>query len=688
MLNESVRERLLHGMPVYFEAGRSESERQVESEWIERAATSGLSIDLRYAVVNGTIQLKHATVAGAISLIGCECEDWQSDFAHFERDVDLGLTRFKGPMNSRCASFDQEVRLQGTRFDSECDISDIDVHHCLCADSSEFAADINAHGLRVGRSLIFRKTKFHGATNFAGSRIAGFASFSDSVFDKRALFNGLKIDEGLILHGAHFEQSAAFDRVCTGGDLNVNDALFLDASFNNLRVTGDLECKRAVFAEHVRFTGSVVSGSATFQSSTFKNAASLDGSRVDGALNLTQTTFGGRLTAKYMQVGRDIDMTDCRCSGDVCLDGLAAGADITLDKAEFKADVRCLAASAKGQFQLEGARFSKKATFDGLTAGQGFYGDGARFEDDARFMVSEIGEDLDISHAIFAKDVVFDRSQVETNLFAEKTHVGGEASMVGMKVGGQAKVFGAEFVGKWDLRWSEFGVLRLCEPNLDAREDDYREIVHAKVDLRGCTYGHIVADWGRLIEQQDPFDFQPYNQLEQVLRRSGHDDEADLVYKAGHRRHGDAMTIPWPKFFTGKFWRNAFGVALDRAWRFVGYGVNPAGLLGIVAITILLGAVLYHLPNAVCAVGESARCDNVLRLHWGEALWYAISTFSPIDFPTRTKLLPTDSYADLVGLPTLTVAVYSALIKLTGWTVIPTLVATLAGLLRHRGNGS
>ena len=135
--------------------------------------------------------------------------------------------------------------------------------------------------------------------------------------------------------------------------------------------------------------------------------------------------------------------------------------------------------------------------------------------------------------------------------------------------------------------------------------------------------------------------------------------------------------------FTAKCWRDLHALVQDRAWRLVGYGVNPLALLIAFIVAIGLGTWLFYQPNAVCLAKSDATCTSIGQMTLGGAAWYSIAMFSPVDLPSTVKLLPTS--AQVFGV---SVEVVAGILKIAGWIIIPTLVATLAGWLRRSGQGS
>ncbi len=67
------------------------------------------------------------------------------------------------------------------------------------------------------------------------------------------------------------------------------------------------------------------------------------------------------------------------------------------------------------------------------------------------------------------------------------------------------------------------------------------------VDLLGCTYDRIQVNWHMLLRypdgksRVDPYDRQPYVELEEVFRKSGSVEDADAVY--AERRRVENMRL-------------------------------------------------------------------------------------------------------------------------------------------------
>jgi uncharacterized protein YjbI with pentapeptide repeats len=193
-------------------------------------------------------------------------------------------------------------------------------------------------------------------------------------------------------------------------------------------------------------------------------------------------------------------------------------------------------ATFKGRTSFNGVRIAEIASFDALDPK---VGPGVRFEDEANFALAQIHLAGNFRKASFMKAVSFSGAMVDGPALFEDAIFQDSAIFSLCRLNGVCDFSGTKFVGNLSLNEATARVLRFKRATDSTGPDQFE----AKVDLRGCTYDRIEAEWRSLLEHLDPYGRQPYAQLEKSLRSVGEDAEANAVYlrrrKAERRRHWD-----------------------------------------------------------------------------------------------------------------------------------------------------
>ena len=194
------------------------------------------------------------------------------------------------------------------------------------------------------------------------------------------------------------------------------------------------------------------------------------------------------------------------------------------------------------------------------------------------------------------------------------------------------------------------------------------------VDLLGCTYDRIEVYWPSLLRYPNgqsrihPYNRQPYIELEDVLRKAGHEKDADRVYAEGRRVENDRG---WRKV-----WDRLYCIGAN-------YGIDLWHELGFAIVLFLsIGGWVFSRPGAV-AIGESRSPRTIA---WYKAIPLAVHQFLPLSLPAKPEWAPSNRVlCRLRGCTILTAATYANFLHILGWILVPLAVAALAGLLRHAG---
>jgi hypothetical protein len=213
-----------------------------------------------------------------------------------------------------------------------------------------------------------------------------------------------------------------------------------------------------------------------------------------------------------------------------------------------------------------------------------------------------------------------------------------------------------------------------------------------EIDLSGLTYARIDCEWRTLFAKVQPFDRQPYDELEKYLRTTGDDSEAGRVYLARRRRESAILRRKLRRMSdeTVGHWllvacaRLLPSVALDAFQRHIlRYGVRPLRLLGAGIFVVALGWFLFAQPGAVMQANTSARTMPVVLDRW-QALRYSLDLFVPaLSLPVSDDVVPSQELLP-GGVLGLRYEGYAAWHTIAGWLLLPLGLAALTGMLLPR----
>jgi hypothetical protein len=228
------------------------------------------------------------------------------------------------------------------------------------------------------------------------------------------------------------------------------------------------------------------------------------------------------------------------------------------------------------------------------------------------------------------------------------------------------------------------------------------------------TFNSFEGDWRNLVDQQDPnhFSLDPYLMLERCKRVAGHHAEADKIYRNGRKRETRLAFVQRrpTTFIRGMLW--SF---------FAGYGVRPFRSAIFCALLIALGVVVFWPNDALYLIGKAGNSGNVTQIskpqsrvvsnintiqlfgdfstwmltkhqRWLKQLGLKMSTLAPLldHFTSRLaysvdEFIPVDlGIAELYHPAPGWRQLYNAFHILSGWILIPLLVAAMTGFLGKR----
>lgn len=470
----------------------------------------------------------------------------------------------------------------------------------------------------------------------------------------------------------------------TADGLNVDGNVFLRGGFRaegELRllgatIEGSLECDggqfinpdaKALSADRLKVGGSVFL---------------IDKFRAEGEVRLLGATIGGNLQCdggQFMNPGAHaLNAERLKVEGSVFL-----GKGFSIE-----GEVRLLGATIGGNLECGGGHFinphGHALSADRLKVGGSvFLTRGFRAEGEVRLLGATIGSDLACNGGQFIRPhgnaLSADALEVRGNVFLRKGfEAKGVVSLVGVAINGYlvwTRVVSPELV-TLDLRSARIGTL------WDEKESWPQE---GSLFLHGLEYGEIDdespadaesrIDWLRR-QPTDRFYPQPYEQLAEVLRKSGYDADARkiLIAKAKDRARFGQLS------FFGRPWHRLLGLT-------IGYGYWPWQALWFVLGIVILGWVLF-------AIGFRAgvMTPTKERTPRPNALVYSLDTFVPlVDLHQGSYWLPdAEKRGELRISEKLTLPVSGSLLRwylwshiVAGWVLTTLLAVGLSGLVRR-----
>lgn len=501
---------------------------------------------------------------------------------------------------------------------------------------------------------------------------------SFAVFNKMACFEGTRFKGTVTLNGAEVKT-----------DLELNNAIFeKDLKGQQLSVKSRLSADGASF-QMVTLDNLNAAGVASFCTSDgkparFENAASFVGAHFQG-----QAVFSGAQFTR--QVTFDLAQID-------------GGAFFNVDTGEndkpigdpvlFKEAVSFIGASVKMQLNMVGARFRKEVDFDGLSVTGDAHFENTQFGPPQQAPQPPEPVEIGFPGISVTGQAVFEEADFNGNVVFHQSAFQAEALFGGAQFRHQVKFDGSHFSGpvffihrSWEIPAQFLG--RVSFLGAVADHDVYfREKVtgpipagerrqfaeNHPVDLRGFTYARIYIAWQE--PWLEPFDMQPYQQMERVFQTTGKDKDADGVYLAQRWRsfrHNRQRPGLWLKALSDMLY-----------WALFNFGVKPLRLFVITAVLLIGFAWIFSQPGAVKPDKDSATPKRTAPLTFTEGLAFSFNNFSPIGVPIGSGWVPTDRPASTIaGLP-VTFAFLATILRLTGWLFVPIGAAVFSGLVRQQ----
>lgn len=636
-------------------------------------------LSFRGCVVNGTVNLQHAT-AVHLKFSGGRVQHLDASGVRLRGDLVLedGIEITTG-VDLRNARVGGDVRLFGARLGNG----------AVCA--------LEADGCRIQGSITTRRGDVPGGSATPAVQTHGCVSLCGAEVRGSIELQGATLTAGRGPDG-HTHALVA-DRLVVRGTMHLSEGF---RAYGSVKMVG------------CRIRNSLVCSGGRF--TCLDDAAlSLDNARIGQALFLNN---GYRAKGKTRLVGAHIG-SDLDCSKGRFL--LARGEyALSAARVHVDGDVQMIGTHANEELRFRGARFRAKCIAKNVFV---------RFPPRPATRPTAVCLNLEGAHV--AADVEVTGGSFDGILELSGAEIGSDVEVRGLRLAGGAvngvHARSATIAGR--LVWRAVRPTGETEMVLD--HASIGRISHAqdswpeprRLCLAGCTYAAIEfpepaggtvrtgqlpngftfqvesrrtpADWVKLASSES-YEPQPFEQLERVLLRSGHEDAAKEVGIAKHEAR--VRTAPLPP--RDRFLARLFGAALRH-----GYDARP--LVYAAAVVLALGAVVFGVgherglmaPTSPEVFLDSAyQEDGTLPPDYPafNLFAYSVDTFLPpvIDFHQETHWLPNPRNGPGDGPELRTpVGTFSAGAALrgylwlhigAGWLVTSLLLVNLTGLIRNR----
>lgn len=545
-----------------------------------------------------------------------------------DSEITIERTKIKGQVDYSYATFKQVLSFKNSTFETDANFTAATAEKDIFLDEATFLGAANFLYLTVGGVFYGNSTTFKNGANFNRATFEKGISFKKSNFEEGAAdFGSSWVGSSAEFIGARFQQLASFDCAYIEGNAFFKPAIFEGkANYVGVRIGGNAEFTNAVFKQWASFNHAQIKGAAIFNLATFEAEADF-GSACVVVVEFPEAVFKQKASFNSVQIEAYAEFRTATFKGEADFIGARIGSNAQFDQAKFEQRAIFDSAQIKGHALFDLATFEQEANFAVARIGSAARFNGATFRNQAIFQASEFAMETSFRGTVFVKDVNFQNTSFRTVFFEELE---------------------TQFQGK--------------------------------IDLRGCVYDRIepVSIWKKLMEQLDPYDRQPFTQLEETFRRAGNENSANKVYYKRKRRESAQITI-----------RNPFAWLIDRLhYSLTGYGVQLWRLLVSIAICLLLGTFIFHLKGAVeskpdkqphSVISPQVSPEARSPLHIGDAFRVSLNLFLPVEIPSGADWKP--STHNIVWF--VRFVDFATFLKLAGWIFVPLLVAGLTGFLKR-----
>ncbi len=384
------------------------------------------------------------------------------------------------------------------------------------------------------------------------------------------------------------------------GDVNLVKVNAMDhVCLSATKIGGQLSCRggsfynetgNALTAQNIRVAGSV------FLDDEFKarGAVWLSGAEIEGQLGCRGGSFQNKEGERVA-----LNAQHVKAAFVVLCDGFKAEGEVSLSGADIRGQINCSA----GSFQNEqGDALTAQNT---KAAGTVFLCDGFKAEGEVSLLGAEIGGQLDCAGGIFQNEGKIALNARNIKVVSDVFLIHGRdeererRNFSAFSANGQVFFANATIGGNLYLLNCRLTHLSLASTNVSGEFQDDADVYKndqggdIDLDIDGFRYQRLNAvqerikdrlAWVGSMSQGGRFYPQPYEQLMQVYRATGHVNWAQDVGFALEKRRHQNMKWGW--------WKGWYSVSRI----IIGYGYRPFRFLGWFLGMILLGTVFSGAP--------------------------------------------------------------------------------------------
>jgi Pentapeptide repeats (9 copies) len=480
--------------------------------------------------------------------------------------------------------------------------------------------------------------------------------------DKFAPENARTIDANWIKQAVLKHVRVDIHRAVIQGPLDLHDATIeQEFTLAECLVKNSADFSHAIFKRDFFASDTVFASGLFSQGTTFEQAATFQRTRFEGVpIAFDNAHFIGRFDAEGARFAS-------KGGGTAVFTHVRFDDTADFASAVFTINAHFITTQFSGQGYFPGTRFAGSADFSR-----------AHFLDIATFG----GGPPENYNARFVGQAVFIETQFDSKARFSGVSFNDRTDFGGAHFNNDAYFEDSVFQGPTSFRSTVFRTVYFATAEVVGKPQ-----FGSSVDLFGCTYDRIQVNWRLFLSYPDgrsriqPYDRQPYIELEGVLRRSGAEADADDIYAERRRVERTGMDR-WRKFW-------------DYVYLFIAnYGIDLCHEFTLAVILLAFGTLIFTRPGAV-QPDETARAStpnaasslpSKSKIRWHRALLLAVRQFLPFSLPIKPQWTPSRLVLwRLRRWELLTAASYANFLQIIGWILIPLAAAALAGILRHAG---
>ncbi len=652
--------------------------------------------------------------------------------AKFKKTVIFNGANIEGGALFNSAIFEGDVDFYGARiyniaefyeakFNKKANFGLIRIKTMIGFNSTIFKGEVNFNQAQIDGNAFFDKTVFEDEANFGSTQIGGLAVFNGAKF-KRYLFQWDKIpgsdsvrliDFLKMNFGIDWEKTDKIEKIkddktiiisvekntltLTLNDKETKVNLKIDngkteelsamlengklniyfkrlVNFNNAKI-GGVFFNKTIFEGEVDFGSIRIGSAAEFTESKFKKQVNFSRANIEGNASFDQSTFEGKAIFFAARIVGNANFDHAHFKQDVTFSIANIVGSAKFHSVIFKGNVYFSGAIVGSTAEFNDANFNQKAIFNSAKIDGAAFFRSAIFEGDFDFIGVQIGHAVDFQEAEFKQIADFNHAHIKKFVKFKSTIFKGKVKIEHAQIEEAISLNGAYFTNDVSFKYTSLGTFYFekgSEETVDQIEKLHIQ-PNVTIDLRGCIYDNIdpIDYWEELMKHLNPYDRQPFTQLEDIFRRAGRDQLADDVhYEQKSREFTENITIQKPGAWI-----------LDRfLWLMTGYGVRLHRLLLAIIPILLIGTFIFHFEGAVkLDMHPPSMISTQVTISWFEAFWVSLNTFLPIEIPSGADWIPSSQIIPWLGLKFTTFATF---LTLAGWILVPVGVAGISGLLK------